>query len=205
VLQIGKHQIVLASKSSGRIALLRGAGLDFDTRPADLDERAIEATLHEGGVTPDPTDVAMLLALSKAEHISQQLPDAYVIGADQVLALGDRIYEKPASMEVARDNLLAFRGRTHYLHSAVCVVRNGEALWQHVDSAGMTMRAFSDAFLMEYLATAGASVMTSVGAYRLEGVGVHLFERIEGDYFTILGLPLVALLDFLRSEGVVVG
>jgi septum formation protein len=205
VLQQGHSQIILASKSSGRAALLRGAGLDFETRPADLDERAIEAPLYAGGETPDPADVAMLLALAKAEHVSNLAPDAYVIGADQVLALGDKIYEKPASMAVARDNLIAFRGRTHYLHAAICVARNGEVLFQHVDSAGLTMRDFSDDFLGEYLASAGASVMTSVGAYRLEGVGIHLFERIEGDYFTILGLPLIPLLDYFRSEGIVVG
>lgn len=203
MLQHADKEIILASKSSGRSALLRGAGLQFETRPADLDERAIEASLRLDGAVPDPADVALILALAKAQHVSRSAPDAYVIGADQMLALDEQIYEKPASLEIARANLLAFRGRTHYLHAAISVARNGETLWHHVDSAALTMREFSVDFLAGYLAEAGDSVMTSVGAYRLEGVGIHLFKRIEGDYFTILGLPLIPLLDFFRSEGVI--
>jgi len=204
VLQISTHDIILASNSSGRAALLKGAGINFTKNAADLDERAIQETLTVDGVCPDPVDVALVLARAKAEVISQSEKDAYVIGADQVLALDDKIFEKPANMDIARNNLLKFRGRTHYLHAGVCVARNGETIWQHVETASMTMRDFSIDFLAEYLAEAGDSVQTSVGAYRLEETGIHLFEKIEGDYFTILGLPLIPLLDFFREQGIVV-
>ena len=204
MLQKSKHQIILASNSSGRAALLKGAGIDFTKNAANLDERAIEEALTVDGVCPDPADVALVLARAKAEYISAGQGDAYVIGADQVLALGDKIFEKPVTMDIARENLLKFRGRTHYLHAAICVARNGETIWQHVETASMTMRDFSSDFLAEYLAEAGDSVKTSVGAYRLEETGIHLFEKIEGDYFTILGLPLIPLLDFFREQGIVV-
>ena len=169
---------------------------EFEKNAADLDERAIEEALTIEGVAPDPVDVAVVLARAKAEHISKNHKEAYVIGADQVLALGNKIFEKPATMEIARKNLLKFRGKTHYLHAAICVAKNGEIIWQHNESAAMTMRYFSSDFLGEYLAVAGDSVKTSVGAYRLEETGIHLFEKIEGSYFTILGLPLIPLLDF---------
>ena len=204
MLQKPKNNIILASNSSGRAALLEGAGISFTKQAADLDERAIEETLTVDGVCPDPVDVALVLARAKAEYISMGQGDAYVIGADQVLALDDKIFEKPATMEIARNNLLKFRGRTHYLHAGVCVARNGETIWQHVETASMTMRDFSTDFLADYLAVAGDSVKTSVGAYRLEETGIHLFDKIEGDYFTILGLPLIPLLDFFREQGVVV-
>lgn len=204
MLQNKTSKLVLASGSSGRAALLKGAGIVFDKNPADLDERAIEEALTVDGVCPDPMDVAVVLARAKAEHISSQEKDAYVIGADQVLALGDKIFEKPATMEIARENLLKFRGQTHYLHAAICVVRNGEMIWDHVETAAMTMRDFSSEFLGEYLVEAGDSVKTSVGAYRLEETGIHLFEKIEGDYFTILGLPLIPLLDFLREQKIII-
>ncbi|MCP4933783.1 MAG: septum formation inhibitor Maf [bacterium] len=201
---MSEHNIILASNSSGRAALLKGAGISFTKNAADLDERAIEETLTVNGVCPDPVDVALVLARAKAEYISQSEKDAYVIGADQVLVLDDKIFEKPANMDIVRNNLLEFRGRIHYLHSAVCVARKGEIIWQHVETASMTMRDFSTDFLAEYLVEAGESVKTSVGAYRLEETGIHLFEKIEGDYFTILGLPLIPLLDFLREQGIVV-
>ncbi len=180
--------------------MLQGAGISFTKKAADLDERAIEEALTVEGVVPDPVDVAMVLARAKAETISQNNMDAYVIGADQVLALGDKIFDKPATMEIARNNLLKFRGKTHYLHAAICVVKNGKTIWQHNESAHMTMRDFSTDFLADYLVGAGDSVKTSVGAYRLEETGIHLFEKIEGSYFTILGLPLIPLLDFFRDE-----
>ncbi len=203
MLQKSGHDIILASNSSGRAALLKGAGISFTKNAADLDERAIQEALTVDGICPDPTDVALVLARAKAEVISQSAKNAYVIGADQVLALDDKIYEKPANMDIARNNLLTFRGRTHYLHAGVCVARNGETIWQHVETASMTMRDFSTDFLAQYLAQAGDSVQTSVGAYRLEETGIHLFEKIEGDYFTILGLPLIPLLDFFREQGIV--
>ena len=203
MLQKPGYEIVLASNSSGRAALLSGAGIEFEKHAADLDERAIEQALTIDGVRPDPVDVAIVLARAKAEHISARHDDAYVIGADQVLALGDQIFEKPATMDIARHNLLKFRGQTHYLHAAICVARNGETIWDHAESAAMTMRNFSTDFLANYLVTAGESVKTSVGAYRLEESGTHLFEKIEGDYFTILGLPLIPLLNFFREKRLV--
>ena len=203
MLQKPDVNIILASNSSGRASLLQGAGISFSKKAADLDERAIEQALTVDGVCPDPMDVALVLARAKAEYISAGEKDAYVIGADQVLALGDKIFEKPATMEIARENLLKFRGNTHYLHAAICVARNGETIWQHVESAHMTMRDFSTEFLADYLVGAGDSVKTSVGAYRLEETGIHLFEKIEGSYFTILGLPLIPLLDFFREQDIV--
>ncbi len=204
MLQNSKINIILASNSSGRAALLQGAGISFSKKAADLDERAIEQTLTIDGVCADPVDVAQVLARAKAEYISQGEGDAYVIGADQVLALDGKIFEKPATMDIARHNLLKFRGRTHYLHAAVCVAKNGEMIWQHGETASMTMRDFSTDFLADYLVEAGESVKTSVGAYRLEETGIHLFEKIEGSYFTILGLPLIPLLGFFREQGIVV-
>jgi nucleoside triphosphate pyrophosphatase len=204
VLQKPEFEIILASNSSGRAALLEGAGISFKKNAADLDERAIEEALTVDGVCPDPLDVALVLARAKAEFISASQPDAYVIGADQVLALDDKIFEKPATMDIARGNLLKFRGQTHYLHAAICVARNGETIWEHVESAAMTMRDFSTDFLAQYLVEAGESVKTSVGVYRLEETGIHLFEKIEGDYFTILGLPLIPLLDFFREREIIV-
>jgi septum formation protein len=200
MLQQPTPHLILASQSSGRAALLEGAGLTFDKKPADLDERAIEQTLYAGGNRPDPSDVAMVLAMAKAEHVSKMEPEALVIGADQVLSLDEVIYEKPSSMAAARDNLIKFRGKTHFLHAAVCVAQGGDTIWSYGENAAMTLRDFSNEFLGDYLAAAGESVMTSVGAYRLEGVGIHLFEKIDGDYFTILGLPILPLLDFLRRE-----
>ncbi len=205
MLQNPAFEIILASNSSGRAALLEGAGIGFVKQAADLDERAIEQALTVDGVSPDPVDVAMVLARAKAEHVSAQYKEAFVIGADQVLALGNKIYEKPATMEIARTNLMAFRGRTHHLHAAVCVARDGETVWEHNESAHMTMRDFSTDFLADYLVQAGESVKTSVGAYRLEETGIQLFEKIEGSYFTILGLPLIPLLDFFRRENILAG
>ena len=203
MLQKTDSKIVLASNSSGRAALLKGAGIDFGKNAADLDERAIEEALTIDGVSPTPVEVARVLAQAKAEYISKIDKEAYVIGADQVLAFEGKIFEKPASMDIARDNLLKFRGKTHYLHAAICVARNGQTIWQHVETASITMRDFSADFLEEYLAVAGDSVKTSVGAYRLEETGIHLFEKIEGDYFTILGLPLIPLLAFFREQQII--
>jgi len=203
VLQNPKTEIILASNSSGRASLLQGAGINFIKKAADLDERAIEETLTVNGVAPDPVEVAKVLAGAKAETISRENNKAYVIGADQVLALETKIFEKPATMEIARNNLLKFRGKTHYLHAAICVAKNGKTIWQHSESAHMTMRDFSTDFLEDYLLGAGDSVKTSVGAYRLEETGIHLFEKIEGSYFTILGLPLLPLLDFFREQEIV--
>jgi septum formation protein len=183
--------------------MLDAAGLTFEVAPADVDERAIRETLQADDSGIDPADVAEVLARAKAETISRQRPDALVIGADQVLALDDEIFEKPADLAGARRHLQKLRGRTHQLHSAVVFAGRGEVVWAHVDTASLTMHAFSVDFLENYLTLAGTVICDSVGAYQLEGLGVQLFERIEGDYFTILGLPLLPLLGELRARKVI--
>ena len=192
------NRLVLASGSRSRRQMLEAAGLAVTIAPADLDEGAIRETLSAGDSTVEPADVAEVLARAKAETVSRAHMDAIVIGADQVLALGDDIFEKPAGLDGARRHLMRLRGRTHQLHSAVVLAQAGEIVWAHVDTASLTMRAFSPGFLDDYLSRAGSVVCESVGAYQLEGQGVQLFERIEGDYFTILGLPLLPLLAELR-------
>jgi septum formation protein len=152
-----------------------------------------------------PQDVAEVLARAKAEAVSELARDAFVIGADQVLALGDRILSKPESMEAARGELLDLSGRSHTLHSAVALARSGATLWAHSETSTLTMRALSPQFIGRYLAAAGGEVLGSVGAYQLEGPGIQLFEKIDGDYFSILGLPLLPLLDALRREGAIDG
>lgn len=195
------HRIILASGSPTRREVLTKAGIGpFEVIPADVDEADIRASLIAESDCIEGDMVAGVLARAKAEAVSKLHPDALVIGADQVLALGSRLFEKPTSLADARDHLDRLRGRTHELYSAVVLAEGGEAVWGMVDSARLTMRPFSDAFLDTYLEGAGEVVLASVGAYQLEGPGVQLFERIEGDYFTILGLPLVALLGELRAR-----
>lgn len=191
--------LVLASKSAVRGKLLAAAGLRFETRPAELDERAIEA---QAGPL-DAAAVARLLARKKAEAVAAALPGRLVLAADQTLARGGKRFAKPAGRAEAAAQLRDLRGRTHELHSALALVRGGEVLFDCVDTARLTMRDFSDGFLDDYLDMAGGSALASVGAYQLEGLGVHLFERVDGDYFTILGLPLLPLLAFLRQNGFV--
>jgi len=188
--------LVLASRSAIRRTVLQAAGIPVEVFPADLDERAIEARASAS----DPGEVAALLARSKAEAAAASRPRRLVLGADQTLALGSRRFSKPADRAAARDQLLALRGKTHALHSAVAVVRDGEVLYQGGEVARLTMRPFSETFLDCYLEAAGPAVTASVGAYQLEGIGIHLFERIEGDHFTILGMPLLPLLKFFRQQ-----
>jgi septum formation protein len=192
----GKHPLVLASQSLTRQALLANAGIDFEAVAADLDERAVQ---QASGVLA-PGDVAALLAREKALSVSARQPAKYVIGADQTLAQGERLFSKPAGRPQAAEQLRALAGRSHELHSAVAVARDGKILFEAIAIAGMTMRRLGEAEIDVYLDQAGEAVTSSVGAYQLEGLGVHLFERIEGDHFTILGLPLLPLLAFLRSE-----
>ncbi|WP_062015281.1 Maf-like protein [Aureimonas sp. AU4] len=192
-------EIVLASGSVHRRQLLENAGLRFSVHPSRLDERALEAPLKESGATPDM--VAEVLAEAKAGEVSERFPQALVIGADQTLALGDRTLHKPADMEVARRALLQLQGRTHELHSAVALVRGGQTLWRHVSTARLTMRALDPAEIGRYLALAGEAALSSVGAYQIEGPGVRLMSGIEGDLFTIIGLPLLPLLAELRALG----
>jgi septum formation protein len=193
-------RLILASKSAARAAMLRQAGLAVDLAPADIDERALDETLAREGC--DPAAIARALGEAKALAVSRTHPDAMVIGADQTLALGPRRFSKPVDLNAARDNLLALRGRTHHLHSGVALARGGSIVFSAVASAAMTMRSFSDAFLDAYVARAGERLLSSVGCYQLEAEGIQLFERIEGDYFTILGMPLLPLLAALRSQGI---
>ena len=193
----GKHPLVLASQSRARQSLLANAGLAFDAVPAGIDEREIQRASDLSA----PGEIASLLARQKALWVSSRQPDRIVVGADQTLALGKQLFSKPADRAQAADQLRSLAGNSHELHSAVAVARDGKILFEAVSVARMTMRQMSEAEIGAYLDEAGAAVTTSVGAYQLEGPGIHLFERIEGDHFTILGLPLLPLLAFLRSEG----
>ena len=196
-LWLAERPLVLASKSAGRRALLESAGIPIEVVPADVDERAIEARAADCGAG----EVAALLARAKAAAVAAQMPGRLVLGADQTLALGQRRFSKPADRAVARDQLQTLRGKTHVLHSALAVARDGAIVFEHREDARLTMRMFSDGFLDRYLDAAGDAVTASVGAYQVERIGIQLFERIEGSHFTILGLPLLPLLDFLRREG----
>jgi septum formation protein len=194
---LGSLPLVLASQSKARQMLLRNAGIDFEVVPADIDERAIQ---DKSGLAA-PGQIAGLLAEQKALAVSRQKDRQFVIGADQTLALGNKIFNKPAGRAEARAQLKQLAGRRHELHSAVAVAIADKIKFECVAVAHMTMRSLSDEELDIYLDAAGEAVTTSVGAYQLEGLGVHLFKRIEGDHFTILGLPLLPLLDFLRYQG----
>jgi septum formation protein len=193
----GKQPLILASQSAARQALLANAGIPFEAIPAELDERAIQLA----SALSAPGEIAALLARDKALFVSEKHPGRFVVGADQTLILGEQLFSKPAGRAQAAAQLRALAGQSHELHSAVAVVRDDEVLFEHVSIARMTMRPLDDNAISAYLDAAGAAVTASVGAYQLEGRGVHLFERIEGDHFTILGLPLLPLLKFLRSQG----
>ena len=195
----GTAPLLLASKSAARRALLEAARLPFAVVSAEVDERAIEARAVEGGAVPPA--VARELARAKALAGSAAQPGRLVIGADQTLALGTEAFHKPADRAAAKAQIARLAGRTHALHSAVAVARDGEVLWATVESAHLTMRPLDDAALEAYLNAAGEAVLSSVGGYQLEGLGIHLFARVEGDHSVILGLPLLPLLGFLRSEG----
>jgi septum formation protein len=192
----GKVLPILASQSRARQMLLANAGIKFDTVPADIDERMVQK--NSGLLAPG--GIAGLLAREKALLVSSTNPGRIVIGADQTLALGGRLFSKPAGRIEAAGQLGLLAGGTHELHSAVAVACDGKILFADVSIARMTMRRLNEREIESYLDQAGEAVTTSVGAYQLEGLGVHLFERIEGDHFTILGLPLLPLLAFLRGE-----
>jgi septum formation protein len=193
---LGSQPLVLASQSRARQALLLNAGIPFDAVPADIDERAVQ---HASGLT-SPGEIAARLAEEKAAQVSSRLPGRLVLGADQTLALGERSFHKPADRAQAVAQLRALSGRRHELHSAIALVRNGQTVFADVSVARMTMRQLDDAQIEGYLNEAGEAATASVGAYQLEGLGVHLFSGIHGDHFTILGLPLVPLLEFLRAQ-----
>jgi septum formation protein len=192
----GPKALILASQSRARKMLLANAGLPFEAMPADIDERAIQ----KNSKVAAPGEIAGLLAREKALWVSQRKAGHYVIGADQTLALGDRLFNKPGDRAAAAEQIRTLSGQTHALHSAIAVALDGRIMFETVVVAGMTMRSLGDADITAYLDAAGEAVTQSVGAYQLEGPGVHLFERIEGDHFTILGLPLLPLLGFLRSQ-----
>ncbi|MDS1136974.1 Maf-like protein [Nitratireductor indicus] len=198
-----KPELLLASGSPFRRQLLENAGLSFRVERSTIDERAVEKTLE--GSNADPETVAEVLAEAKAVEVSERFPDALVIGADQTLSLGDEVFHKPADMEDARRHLLKLSGRTHQLNSAVVLARAGEVIWRHVGVARLSMRALDPAFIGRHLASVGEKALSSVGAYQIEGEGIQLFEKIEGDTFTIVGLPLLPLLQELRALGVIDG
>ena len=190
--------LILASKSQARATLLRNAGLTFDCVAADIDERAAEQPLIEAGGTAQ--DIADLLAEVKAKDVSDRYPGRLVIGADQTLGFDEQRFNKPKDDAAARAQVLALAGKSHQLHSAVTCVKDGETLWRTVSTATLTMRDLSPEDVGRYMARVGEEVRSSVGCYQLEGLGVQLFEKIEGDYFTILGLPLLPLLSYLRQH-----
>jgi septum formation protein len=193
------ERIVLASGSRFRKAMLEAAGIDIDIVPAEIDERTVEKTLEGTGASPE--DVAQVLAEAKALDVSGRQPGRLVLGCDQTLSLSDELFHKPKDMEDARRHLLKLSGRTHQLNSAAVLVRNGETLWRDVGIARLTMRKLEPAFIGRHLARVGPMALNSVGAYQIEGEGVQLFEKIEGDYFTIVGLPLLPLIRELRELG----
>lgn len=197
------EKLVLASGSPFRKAMLVSAGVDVEAVPAEIDERAVEAPLQDSGVSPE--DVAVILAEAKALEVSERRPGALVLGCDQTLSLGDEVFHKPADMEGARRHLLALSGKLHQLNSAAVLVRNGEVLWRHVGIANLTMRKLEPAFIGRHLARVGDKALSSVGAYQIEGEGIQLFEKVEGDHFTIVGLPLLPLLSELRRLGAIDG
>jgi septum formation protein len=191
-----RQPMILASQSAVRRSLLANAGIAVETIPADIDERAIQ---QNSGLT-DPGKIAVFLATGKAKFVSVKHPGRYIVGADQTLALGERLFSKPVDRAAAVLQISALAGQTHALHSAVSVMQDGILLFSHVSVARMTMRRLTDDEIAAYIDEAGDAVTASVGAYQLEKTGVHLFERIDGDHFTILGLPLLPLLGFLRSR-----
>lgn len=200
--QSAAPRLVLASASSARRAVLEAAGLRFDALPAAVDEAAIKEAAQAEAIPP--ADTALMLADAKAERIARRDPEALVIGCDQLLVCEERWFDKPADLAAARVQLQALRGRTHQLVTAVVCHRHGQRIWQHVAVPRLTMRPVSDAFLDAYLEAEATAVTQSVGAYRIEGPGVQLFSKVEGEHAAILGAPLLALLGFLRQHGVLV-
>jgi septum formation protein len=198
---VARPPLILASASPYRRRMLENAGVAFSVVPADVDEASLKRRL--AGEAQPAAAVADALARAKAQGVSARYPDAMIIGADQILAVDNELLDKPGDLAAARAQLERLRGRTHRLLSAVALAQAGDILWTHVGEAVLTMREFSPAFLDRYLALAGASLCRIVGAYEIEGLGIQLFDRVEGDHFSIIGLPLLPLLMELRSRGVI--
>ncbi|MEE2565377.1 Maf family protein [Hyphobacterium marinum] len=192
------HPFILASGSQIRQSLLRNAGVDFTVAVSRVDEAAIKA--RHAGTGPD--ELALILAEAKAKAVSANHPGALVLGADQILSLDGVMYDKAENRADARNRLADLRGKTHGLHGGLAALRDGQTVWTHSETSLLTVRAFSDAFLESYLDQAGDELTASVGSYAYEGLGAQLFEEIKGDYFAILGLPLLPVLAMLREEGV---
>jgi septum formation protein len=199
---LSQRDVVLASETESPRKLLTAAGLAFRVVGPDVDEAAIHEALLKDKGEVDPGDVAELLARAKAQEVSARFPGALVIGAEQALSLNGKILHKPKDHDAVRDTLFSLRGQTHQLHSAVALAEGEQVTWTHIETAHLTMRPFSPQFLGRYLAAAGPQVYQSVGAYQLDGLGIQLFDRIEGDYFAILGLPLLLLCARLREQRV---
>jgi septum formation protein len=196
-LWLAPEPLLLASRSAARRAMIEAAGIPVEVAAGDIDERAVEASAGAS----DANQTAIMLAQAKARAAGEHRPGRIVVGADQTLALGQQRFDKPRDRSAARDQLRALAGRSHELHSAVAVVRDQRVVFSYAETARLTMRALSDRLIDTYLDAVGPQALSSVGTYQLEKIGVHLFERIEGDHFTILGLPLLALLAFLRRDG----
>lgn len=197
--KIISSQLVLASLSPIRRQILKKAGLLFDVKPSTIDEEIIRADLQNTKNYLSPSEIAVILAEAKALDVSRHFPHSLVIGCDQVLCLGSEIFSKPKSLIQARENLEKLRGAQHSLHSGLVLAKNAEILWRTVDTAKLTMHSFTDKFLDRYLLDVGEGILGCVGAYQFEEAGVQLFEYVEGDYYTILGLPLLPLLRELRK------
>lgn len=194
-------KLILASGSAARQRILRGAGVVFEVAKASIDEHQLLESMRAEKVSA--RDCADLLAELKAQKVSRVHVDDWIIGADQTLSFEQEIFEQPGTAEKARAQLMKLRGKIHTLNSAVCVARQGSVVWRHVGQARLAMRAFSDEFLDRYLVEAGVDILSSVGAYHVEGPGLQLFSKIDGDLFTIQGMPMLPLLDYLRTQGLI--
>jgi septum formation protein len=201
LIQGSKRDLVLASETGSLRRLLEASGLAFRVVQLNLDEVATHQALLKNMEETDPADVAELLTRTKTEKANARFPGALIIGADQVVSLNGKLLEKPKTIDAARDRLFELRGKTHQLHSAVALAEEGQITWTHVETAHLTMRSFSAQFVGRYLAAAGSQVCESAGAYQLDGVGLQLFDRIQGDYLAILGVPILLLFAHLRESG----